>query len=80
MHASTGYTPFNLMHGYDPQLPVDILCGTLQQDDISHCKYVANLHVQKRLGHVFEKVLEKTGQSLVQQKAYYEVKSLTQET
>ena len=72
VHASTGYTPFYLMHGYDSRLPVDILCGTFQQDDMSHCEYVANL--QKRLGHVFEKVREKTGQSLVRQKAYYDRK------
>ena len=55
--------PSTLCMGTIHHLPVDILCGTFQKDDISHCEYVANL--QKRLGHVFEKVREKTGQSLV---------------
>ena len=50
----------------------DILCGTPQQDNISHSEYVAK--VQKGLGDVFDKVWEKTGQSQVRQKAYYDRK------
>ena len=60
------------MHGYEARLPVDILCGTPQQDNISHSEYVAK--VQKRLGDVFDKGWEKTGQSQVRQKAYYDRK------
>ena len=72
VHASTGYTPFYLMHGYEARLPVDILCGTPQQDNISHSEYVAK--VQKRIGQVFDKVRERTGQRQLRHKAYYDRK------
>ena len=72
VHASTGYTHFYFMHGYEARLAVDILCRTLQQDNISHSEYVAK--VQKRLGDidVFDKVRKETGQSQLRQKAYYD--------
>ena len=60
------------MHGYEARLPVDFLYGTPQQDNISHTEYVANL--QKRLEQVFAKVREKTGQSQLWQRAYYDKK------
>lgn len=46
-HASTGYSPYYLMFGRDPQLPVDIEFSVDQLNDCtgrgSYCEYVQNL-------------------------------------
>ena len=73
MHASTGYTPFYLIHGHEAHLSVNVLCGRPDQKDLSHCEYVANM--PKRFGHVFEKVSDRTGQKQVRQKTYYDKKT-----
>ena len=61
--------PFYLIHRHEARLPVDILCGCPDQEDLLHYEYVANM--QKRLGLVFEKVRDRTGQK----QAYYDKKT-----
>lgn len=59
VHATTGYTPFYLMHGYEARLPVDVVCGSAPHESVSHHDYVANMH--QRIDAAFEIVQEQTG-------------------
>lgn len=47
-HATTGYTPFFLFFGREPQLPVDHLLRPQSEDDTSACldEWVSNHHKQ----------------------------------
>lgn len=53
MHQSTGKSPFPLMFGQDPQLPVDFLLGRIQEP-VAGSTHDWNLEHQTRLRHAFE--------------------------
>ena len=72
VHATTGYTPFYLMHGYEARLPVDVVYGSAPQKSTSSHDYVADMH--QRITTAFEKVRERTGQEQLRQKQYYDQK------
>ena len=40
VHATTGYTSLNLMHGYEARLPVDVVYGSAPQKSTSYHDYV----------------------------------------
>ena len=54
VHATTGYTPFYLMHGYEARLPVDVVYGSAPQKSTSYHVYVADMH--QRITTAFEQV------------------------
>ena len=72
VHATTGYTPFYLIHGYEARLPVDVVYGSAPQKSTSYHDYVADMH--QRITTTFEKVRERTRQEQLRQKQYYDQK------
>ena len=73
IHTSTGYTPFYLMYGRQPVLPVDIQYGTAQSHQpTSLNEYAAEL--DQRLKSAFELVHRTTGIQHERQKQYYDRK------
>ena len=64
VHATTGCTPFNHLHGHVAQLPIDIVLGSAPLQSITHNDYVAEMH--KRLESISDKVCKKSGQEQLQ--------------
>ena len=54
VHATDGYTPFYLMHGYETRLPADVVYGSAPQKSTSYNDYVVHMH--QRIKTAFEKV------------------------
>ena len=71
-HDSTGFTPFELMFGRPPRLPVDLIYGTAQTNDelSSYSKYIADL--RNRLGRAFQLASRQSESSMIKQKEYYD--------
>ena len=45
IHEATGYTPFHLMFGRTPRLPVDVMLGRVDENDlVGYPQYVQELH------------------------------------
>lgn len=55
-HSSTGYSPYYLLFGRDPRLPVDFLLGEESPETVSLDEWLS-VH-QQRLRHAFEKAGE----------------------
>lgn len=71
-HASTGYTPFFLMFGRHPRLPVDVAFGITPEksSDNTTAAYVRDL--RDRLQFAFEKASQNTTKSACSNKKNYD--------
>ena len=70
-HDSTGYSPFYLMMGRHPRLPIDVLMGISREEDLE-TDYVRG--VQNRLKHAFETATKLASKSSSRHKHYYDRK------
>lgn len=77
VNSSTGYSPYFLMFGRRPRLPVDVEFGTRTEDNVqkhgSYKGYVDGL--RKRLEFAFQLAAEKIAVSQGKNKARYDLKS-----
>jgi hypothetical protein len=74
-HETTGYSPFYLMYGRHPRLPVDLIFGAGDLNDAhtkSHQSYVEDL--KKSLEKAYNIALANTTTKKDQKKVYYERK------
>ena len=69
-HAATGYTPFFLMFGRSPCLPIDLLCGTDHSQSQTTSNYVS--HLSSCLRKAFEEVQSHSSHSQDCQRQYYD--------
>ncbi|XP_069110121.1 uncharacterized protein [Argopecten irradians] len=73
-HKTTGYSPFHLMFGRQPRLPVDLLCGFVEEPTSrSLPDYIKNL--RNRMSHSFSLASKKARESQSRQKADYDLRS-----
>ena len=74
VHTATGYSPFYLIHGHQPVLPVDAHYGTAQpHQSESLTEYVVKL--DKQLSFAFELASRTSGVHHEKQKQYYNKKA-----
>lgn len=73
-HDSTGYTPYLLMYGRHPRLPIDLAFGLSESDEpCEYSEYVQTL--QDSLAYAYEKANEMSRQAKEQQKKHYDRKA-----
>ena len=73
-HESTGASPFFLMFGRHPRLPVDLILGTEpKQEEQSYPKYVAEL--KERLSAAYRLASTKIAKAQESQKLHYDLKT-----
>ena len=73
VHDSTGYTPFSLMYGREPRLPVDILFSLESNQQEDELSYVSNL--RKRLDLAYDLVSQNQAKASGQNKVRYDTKA-----
>ena len=73
IHGNTGFTPFHILFGRSPKLPVDtILQGPAEDEPGSYPHYITDL---KKVHHTFRQVRESSTQAHVKQKMQYDKKT-----
>ena len=71
-HATTGFSPFNLVYGQEARLPWDIVYGQAPNTPMPHEHWVADR--KKHMTKVFEMVKDLTSRRQLQQKRYFDSK------
>ena len=74
-HESTGFSPYMLLFGREPKLPIDVAFGLNRNDskDKTYSDYIADL--QNKIKDVFDIVNRNANKSRDKQKAYYDLKT-----
>ena len=71
-HAATGYTPFFLMFGRQPHMPLDIIYGVPPDHNQEHCQYAAN--IRRTMETAYQLARENMQTSAIRQKEHYDLK------
>ena len=72
LHPTTGFTPFYLMFGRQAKLPVELLYGTPERDEVPQSQYATDLKAS--LEEAYQQVREKSARKLERQKELYDQK------
>lgn len=76
-HDSTGYTPYYLMFGRHPRLPVDLAFGlSTNEEPCGYSEYVQTLH--DSLAHAYARADQTSRHAKEQQKKHYDRKAKSQ--
>ena len=72
-HSSTGYSPFLLMYGREPRLPIDLILGRIdEKGDGDYCQYISDL--KSRLQDVYRLASHEADKARQHQKKTYDKK------
>ena len=75
VNDTTGFTPFFLMFGREPKLPVDVIFGLSQQYDEDKCTTQYISHMKRRLREAYKQAQRAMESSQMRQKSNYDVRA-----
>uniref|UniRef100_A0A3B3QQY7 Gypsy retrotransposon integrase-like protein 1 n=1 Tax=Paramormyrops kingsleyae TaxID=1676925 RepID=A0A3B3QQY7_9TELE len=73
-HESTGYSPFYLMYGRHPRLPIDLLFGLVQEDGFTNPQEYAKCWADQ-MAEAYRIAAQSSGQRSLRNKEYYDQKA-----
>ncbi|XP_041369850.1 uncharacterized protein LOC121383818 [Gigantopelta aegis] len=74
-HETTGYSPFSLMFGREPRIPIDLAFGLDMEPNKSKSVRAYNTELRERLKHAFDLASTTVKKSQERQKLYYDQKA-----